>query len=58
VQDVERLHALLQVHGVAATRAAFTHGLTARVFGAEYIAHYLAAPAAPAAPVSFPDLAQ
>jgi hypothetical protein len=42
VQDVERLHALLQVHGVAATRAAFAQGLAARVFGAEYIAHYLA----------------
>jgi len=43
VQDVERLHALLQAHGVAATRAAFAQGLDARVFGAEYIAHYLAA---------------
>lgn len=42
VQDVERMHALLQVHGVAATRAAFAQGLDARVFGAEYIAHYLA----------------
>jgi len=42
VQDVERMHALLQVHGVTATRAAFAQGLAARVFGAEYIAHYLA----------------
>jgi hypothetical protein len=42
VQDVERMHALLQVHGVTATRAAFAQGLEARVFGAEYIAHYLA----------------
>lgn len=42
VQDVERMHALLQVHGVTATRAAFAQGLDARVFGAEYIAHYLA----------------
>lgn len=43
VQDVERLHALLQTHGVVATRAAFAQGLEAQVFGAEYIAHYLAA---------------
>ena len=42
VRDVERLHALLQTHGTAATRAAFERGLHARVFGAEYIAHYLA----------------
>jgi len=41
IQDVERLHALLQVHGGGATRAAFAAGLAARVFGAEYIAHYL-----------------
>lgn len=41
VRDVERLHALLQMHGVEATREAFAHGLAARVFGAEYIAHYL-----------------
>jgi hypothetical protein len=41
VRDVERLHALLQTHGTAATRAAFKRGLDARVFGAEYIAHYL-----------------
>jgi transposase len=43
IQDVERMHALLQRHGVRATRDAFTQGLAARVFGAEYIAHYLAA---------------
>ncbi|HET9956565.1 MAG TPA: hypothetical protein VFQ61_18815 [Polyangiaceae bacterium] len=49
VQDVERLHALLQAHGIAATRAAFAQGLAARVFGAEYIAHYLAADEAPGA---------
>lgn len=42
VRDVERLHALLQTHGTTATRAAFERGLHARVFGAEYIAHYLA----------------
>lgn len=46
VRDVERIHALLQAHGAAATRAAFARGLQARVFGAEYIAHYLASPAA------------
>lgn len=42
IRDVERLHALLQVHGTTATRAALARGLQARVFGAEYIAHYLA----------------
>src|SRR5690242_4562536 len=42
IHDVERLHALLQVHGATATRAAFAQGLKGRVFGAEYIAHYLA----------------
>jgi hypothetical protein len=41
VNDVEQLHALLQTHGAAATRRAFERGLHARVFGAEYIAHYL-----------------
>ncbi|MEP6496065.1 MAG: IS21 family transposase [bacterium] len=55
VQDVERMHALLQVHGVAATRAAFAHGLDARVFGAEYIAHYLAA-RQPILPLTHPEL--
>jgi hypothetical protein len=44
-RDVERLHALLQTYGADATHAAFTHSLAARVFGAEYIAHYLARPA-------------
>jgi transposase len=53
VRDVERLHALLQLHGPTATRAAFARGLQARVFGAEYIAHYLA-PADQSAP--HPDL--
>lgn len=41
VQDIERLHALLQERGPAAVRAAFVQGLAARVFGAEYIVHYL-----------------
>jgi len=43
VTDVEHLHALLQTHGAIATRSAFERGLEARVFGAEYIAHYLSA---------------
>jgi hypothetical protein len=43
VRDVERLHALLQAHGAEATRAAFEQALHAELFGAEYIAHYLAA---------------
>ena len=41
VQDVERLHALLQDEGVEAMRAAVDQGLDARLFGAEYIAHFL-----------------
>ena len=41
VQDVERLHALLQVHGADVLRAAFTRALDARVFGIEYVAHFL-----------------
>lgn len=41
VTDVEQLHALLQTHGAVATRSAFERALEARVFGAEYIAHYL-----------------
>ena len=55
VRDVERLHTLLQTHGADATREAFAHGLAARVFGAEYIAHYLAHPPH-AAPTLIPDL--
>ena len=49
--DIEHLHALLQTHGAAATRRAFERGLQAHVFGAEYIAHYLAPPA----PASLPE---
>lgn len=56
VQDVERLHALLQVHGVAATRAAFAQGLAARVFGAEYIAHYLASGQSGSVPLTQSEL--
>jgi transposase len=41
MQDVERLHGLLQTHGATALRHAFEHGLKERLFGAEYIAHYL-----------------
>jgi hypothetical protein len=43
VPDVERLHALLQTHGDAALRTAFTRGLAEHAIGAEYIAHYLEA---------------
>jgi hypothetical protein len=52
-RDVQRLHTLLQAHGPNAMRVALARGLDARVFGAEYIAHYLA-PADNAAPN--PDL--
>jgi transposase len=44
VQDVDRLHVLLQERGPSALRAAFVQGLAAQVFGAEYIAHYLTSP--------------
>jgi hypothetical protein len=42
VRDVERLHDLLQQRGEQAVRAAFERGLAEGVFGAEYVAHYLA----------------
>jgi transposase len=47
IQDVERLHALLQTHGDAALRAAFDRGLAEQAIGAEYIAHYLGDTIAP-----------
>ena len=43
IHDVDRLHELLQLHGEAALRAAFERGLAEGVFGAEYVAHHLAA---------------
>ena len=43
IRDVDRLHELLQLHGEAALRAAFERGLAEGVFGAEYVAHHLAA---------------
>ena len=43
IRDVDRLHDLLQRHGEAALRAAFERGLAEGVFGAEYVAHHLAA---------------
>lgn len=47
IRDVDRLHELLEQHGDAALRGAFTRGLTEGVFGHEYVAHHLAhAPAA------------
>jgi hypothetical protein len=47
VRDVHQLHELLQQHGAALLRAAFEHGLTERLFGAEYIAHALSLRAPP-----------
>jgi transposase len=41
IQDVERLHELLQMHGDGALRGAFERGLCEQAIGAEYIAHYL-----------------
>ena len=54
VPDVERLHALLQTHGDAALRTAFSRGLAEHTIGAEYIAHYLDAstPCLPFDPVA------
>lgn len=42
-RDIDELHDLLEVHGDRALKIAFARGLAARVFGAEYIAHYLGA---------------
>jgi hypothetical protein len=47
IRDVERLHALLQEHGDAALRDAFSRGLEDGVFGAEYVAHHLREDAPP-----------
>ena len=44
LRDVDRLHALLATYGDDAMRAAFARGLAEQAIGAEYIAHYLAAP--------------
>lgn len=41
IRDVEQLHALLQTHGAPALTQAFASALAARVFGAEYVAHYV-----------------
>ncbi len=41
LRDVERLHELLAIHGGESLRSAFTQGLTAQLFGAEYVAHAL-----------------
>jgi transposase len=41
VKDVDRIHDLLQRHGVDALRSAFERALVEGAIGAEYIAHYL-----------------
>ena len=43
-RDVDELHDLLEVYGDIALRLAFVRGLAERVYGHEYIAHYLANP--------------
>lgn len=45
-RDVDELHGMLEEHGERALRAAITHCLEHRVFGHEYIAHYLNNPIA------------
>ena len=47
VRDVDRLHELLQRHGDAALKTAFSRGLAEGAIGAEYIAHYLELGGAP-----------
>jgi transposase len=54
IEDVERLHDLLQTYGDAALRAAFARGLTEQAIGAEYIAHFLDA-TRPVLPFDPPD---
>jgi hypothetical protein len=44
LHDIDRMHELLETFGDAAMRAAFAQGLADRVFGAEYIAHFLVNP--------------
>lgn len=41
IRDVDYLHDMLERHGDDALRAAFERGLAERVFGAEYISHFL-----------------
>jgi hypothetical protein len=41
IRDVDHLHDMLERHGDDAMRAAFERALAERVFGAEYIAHFL-----------------
>jgi transposase len=50
-RDVDELHDLLEVHGDRALKVAFARGLAERVYGAEYIAHYLGG-----GPVNQPEL--
>lgn len=45
-RDVDELHELLESHGEHKLRVAFAHCLEQRVFGHEYIAHYLTNPIA------------
>jgi hypothetical protein len=44
IRDVDELHDLLETYGDHALCGAFARGLADRVFGHEYIAHYLANP--------------
>ena len=44
IRDVDRMHELLERHGDVALRAAFARGLEDNLFGAEYIAHFIANP--------------
>jgi hypothetical protein len=48
INDIERLHELLQTQGDVTLRVAFERGLAEQAIGAEYIAHYLGTPIAAA----------
>jgi len=39
--EVKALHELLQVHGADALRQAFIHAVDQRIYGAEFILHFL-----------------
>jgi transposase len=44
IRDIDQMHELLEIYGDDAMRAALSRGLADRVFGAEYVAHFLVNP--------------
>jgi len=47
IRDIDQMHELLEFYGDEAMRAAFARGLADRVFGAEYLTHFLLNPNGP-----------